>query len=272
MKPLSLLSHYFLHMHKWLIFSSLIFSLISLSLSQNVNPYEKHKIRVKFKREDRSKLKRNTQFNSPNLRNNKSGITTIDRINNKHAVKKVRQLHHTRRAGLVKKHEKYDMDLWYEIEVDDEVTAALIAEYQADEHILIAEPIYQAVLTNHHTIAQTTASMNDPKFVEQWHYENTGQTGGTVDADIDLEEAWDIETGDESVIVAIMDAGIQVDHEDLAEAMWVNEVEANGIAGVDDDGNGYIDDIHGYNFYNYSGEITTHYHCLLYTSPSPRDA
>ena len=225
-----------------------------------MNAYDKHKIRVKFKREDRNRLKRNTQNSSANLRNNRSGINSIDQINRKHTVKHVRQLHHTKRASLVKKHEKYDIDLWYEIEVEDEVTAELIAEYQADEHILIAEPIYEAVLTDHNSLAATSAIVNDPKFAEQWHYENTGQTDGTVDADIDLEAAWGIETGDESVIVAIMDAGIQVDHEDLADAMWVNEAEANGIAGVDDDGNGYIDDINGYNFYDYQGEITTHYH------------
>ena len=243
-----------------LFFLSFIFSLFTIGVSQNLNPYDKHKIRVKFKRDDRNRLKRNIQSSTANLRNNRSGIRSIDQINKKHIVKNLRQLHHTKRAGLIKKHEKYDMDLWYEIEVEDEVTAELIAEYQADEHILIAEPIYEAVLTDHNTLAETTAVVNDPKFAEQWHYENTGQTDGTVDADIDLEAAWGIETGDESVIVAIMDAGIQVDHEDLAEAMWVNKAEANGIEGVDDDGNGYIDDINGYNFYNYQGEITTHYH------------
>ena len=65
-------------------------------------------------------------------------------------------------------------------------------------------------------------------------------------ADIDLFEAWKTTAGDPAVIVAIMDGGVQWDHPDLAANMWVNEAELNGVPGVDDDGNGYRDDIHGY--------------------------
>ena len=90
---------------------------------------------------------------------------------------------------------------------------------------------------------------NDPFFVQQWSLHNTGQTGGTADADIDALEAWDVEVGSSDVVVAIVDSGIDFNHPDLVDNIWTNsgEVPDNGN---DDDGNGYIDDVHGYDFHN----------------------
>ncbi len=90
---------------------------------------------------------------------------------------------------------------------------------------------------------------DDPKFVEQWGLHNTGQSGGVPDADIDAVEAWNAGTGSRDVVVAVIDTGVQYLHDDLAANIWTNpgEVVNNGI---DDDGNGYIDDVHGYDFYN----------------------
>ena len=95
---------------------------------------------------------------------------------------------------------------------------------------------------------------NDTLFPNMWGLNNTGQTGGTVDADIDAPEAWDIATGSEEIIVSICDSGVFYEHVDLADNMWTNEAELNGTAGVDDDNNGYIDDIHGYDFANNDAE------------------
>ncbi len=106
--------------------------------------------------------------------------------------------------------------------------------------VMYAEPNY------HISIA---AVPNDPDFSQLWGMNNVGQTGGTVDADIDAVEAWDVTTGDQPVVVAVIDSGVDYNHPDLADNIWTNpgEIPNNG---VDDDNNGYIDDIHGYDFAN----------------------
>ena len=90
---------------------------------------------------------------------------------------------------------------------------------------------------------------NDPMFNDLWGLHNTGQTGGTPDADIDAPEAWDIETGDGNVVIAVIDTGVDYNHSDLASNMWVNESETPNN-GVDDDGNGFVDDVYGWDFCN----------------------
>jgi Ca2+-binding RTX toxin-like protein/subtilisin family serine protease len=83
----------------------------------------------------------------------------------------------------------------------------------------------------------------------QWGMENTGQFGGTVDADIDAEAAWDRTTGSSHTVVAIIDTGVDYTHPDLAPNMWVNPGEVAGD-GIDNDANGFVDDIHGFDFFN----------------------
>jgi thermitase len=94
---------------------------------------------------------------------------------------------------------------------------------------------------------------NDPELGKLWGLKNVGQEDsekkiGIVGIDIAAEKAWDIETGSDKVVVAVIDTGIDYTHPDLIDNVWTNEAEANGQAGVDDDGNGYIDDVHGMNF------------------------
>lgn len=90
---------------------------------------------------------------------------------------------------------------------------------------------------------------NDPLFAQQWHLNNTGMSGGTPDADIDAPEAWDITMGDPSVIIADLDGGFDVTHPDLIPNLWTNPGEIPGN-GRDDDGNGFVDDINGWDFVN----------------------
>ncbi len=100
---------------------------------------------------------------------------------------------------------------------------------------------------------------DDPMLMYQWHYDNVGNTAiaPTVreGADINVRDAWGLTGGDPEVIVAVLDRGVQYNHPDLEANMWVNGAERDGIPGFDDDGNGFVDDIYGYNFVS-DGPIT----------------
>ncbi len=99
--------------------------------------------------------------------------------------------------------------------------------------------------------AQSTP--NDPRYGDLYGLHNTGQSGGTVDSDIDAPEAWQVSTGSRDIIVGVVDTGIDYNHPDLAANMWVNPGEIAGN-GIDDDGNGFVDDVHGYDFANDDGD------------------
>ena len=101
---------------------------------------------------------------------------------------------------------------------------------------------------------------NDPQYNQQWQYDNNGSNGGTPDADIDAPEAWDITTGGitadgDTIVVAIVDDGVNLNHPDLQGNLWKNYAEIPGN-GIDDDGNGYIDDFNGWNSEGNNGTIT----------------
>ncbi|MEM5531262.1 S8 family serine peptidase [Pseudoalteromonas arctica] len=116
-----------------------------------------------------------------------------------------------------------------------------LKSHQAIEYV---EPDYRVSIAS---------APNDPRFDELWGLNNEGQTGGTADADIDAVEAWTISTGSRDVVVGVIDTGIDYSHSDLASNMWVNTSEIAGD-GIDNDGNGFIDDIHGINAITNSGD------------------
>ena len=172
---------------------------------------------------------------------------------------------------------RYGFHLWYDIRFDEDVPVSRaqdgISSLPGVAHV---QPIYRIVpLDNGRGIPgemvyrpaaigaarPSDEPFDDPGLPQQWHYNNEGSIRRAVEgADIDLFEAWKTTAGDPAVIVAIMDGGVQWDHPDLAANMWTNEAEMNGTPGVDDDGNGYVDDIYGWNYYTDSGTITQHFH------------
>ncbi|GAH55928.1 unnamed protein product, partial [marine sediment metagenome] len=109
------------------------------------------------------------------------------------------------------------------------------------------------VYAEHNYIAEAFQSIpDDPKFTELYGLNNTGQTGGQADCDIDAPEAWEYFTGSPDMVIAVIDTGIDYNHQDIAANMWHNSGEIPGN-GIDDDGNGYVDDYYGYDFYNNDG-------------------
>ncbi|MBW1807034.1 MAG: S8 family serine peptidase [Deltaproteobacteria bacterium] len=119
-----------------------------------------------------------------------------------------------------------------------ETVETAVARLSKDPRIAYAEPNYKIRLLN---------VPNDPRYDECYGMHNTGQTGGTADADIDAQEAWDISIGSYNVVVAVLDTGVDYTHPDLVDNMWTNENEIAGN-GQDDDNNGYIDDVRGWDF------------------------
>jgi subtilisin family serine protease len=120
----------------------------------------------------------------------------------------------------------------------------------SDPRIRYVEPNY---------VVSAAVVPNDPSFGQLYGMHNTGQTGGTPDADIDAPEAWDVQTGSSSVVVGVTDSGIDFSHPDLAAQQWVNTGENCGSSdptapcadrtdGADDDGNGFVDDWRGWDF------------------------
>ena len=137
---------------------------------------------------------------------------------------------------------------------------SIVSEYSSLSEVVFAEPNYIINLEkeplNLPLSISTTLNVfksnfytNDPHFNKQWSLENTGQLKGTPDCDIDALEAWGIETGDSDIVISVIDTGIDINHSDLKNNIWINEDE-NASNGIDDDGNGFVDDYMGWDFVN----------------------
>jgi subtilisin family serine protease len=152
----------------------------------------------------------------------------------------------------------------YKLPQGMEVQAALTL-LRDDPRVAYAEPNYYA---------RPTIDPNDPSFPVQWGLNNTGQAvsgvSGVPDADIDGPEAWNLNTGHSGIVIAVIDTGVDILHPDIKPNLWVNTGELDGFAsidtwqpnGLDDDGNGYVDDIVGWDFFfnvnNPNDEVSGH--------------
>ncbi len=142
------------------------------------------------------------------------------------------------------------MNIWL-VTFDEQQISGIAALKSVKQH-----PDVHNVQFNHFVTRRNTIP-NDTQYTTQWALNNLGQTGGIVDADIDAPEAWDISTGgqtatSEDIVIAVIDGGVDLDHPDLN--FWKNTGEIPGNS-IDDDGNGYVDDVDGWNAYQSSGNI-----------------
>ncbi|GEM_PF-1770301 len=200
------------------------------------------------------------------------GIEELDSLNTVFGVSTLKRVF-PYSEKFNKRHRDHGLHRWYEVRLNTSVFSPMqcASSFENCSFISHAETVLEKDFNdgwsedfdNHisNTVSPGLLEVtDDPLFDQQWHYNNTGQTGGTPGADIDLQSAWDIQMGRPEVLVAIIDGGLDVDHEDLISNVWINEAEKEGVPGVDDDGNGYIDDINGYGFGDRRGQISPHYH------------
>ncbi|MHC1704949.1 MAG: S8 family serine peptidase [Tenuifilaceae bacterium] len=198
-----------------------------------------------------------------------TGIKSLDNLNITYSVTEMKRVfpYSPKSEEKLKKH---GLDQWYELSVNSKFDSkTIVNQYSKLPEVSIAEPIHEKKLIEPGTPVKVETSnvnsgksepFNDPYLPRQWHYNNTGQTGYVAGADINLYEAWQVTTGSSKVIVSVHDQGVQYNHEDLENNMWVNDAELKGKPGIDDDGNGYTDDIYGFNFADNMGSITSGYH------------
>jgi len=131
------------------------------------------------------------------------------------------------------------------LRVEQDLASSFAGALAAEETFAYVEPDYELRLQQ---------SPNDPFYAPlQYALENTGQTldsqPGAVGADIDAEAAWQVTTGDQEFVIAVIDGAIDWSHPDLSANVWTNEEEIPDN-GVDDDANGYVDDVHGWDFFD----------------------
>ena len=162
---------------------------------------------------------------------------------------------------------KYGLDQWYVVEFDaqtrPEAMAARLAalkQVKAVQYSRFIEPVTRAeampfempVITKTEDTPAPDAlfPFDDPHNKYQWNLVNNGGLidGAMAGADVGVKDAWKLTAGDPSVVVAVFDCAVAYRHEDLKDAVWQNEKEKNGQSGVDDDGNGFVDDTYGFNF------------------------
>jgi len=156
----------------------------------------------------------------------------------------------------IERQKKAGLHLWFDVRYNESVPTTKASEQiLSSAEIRLAEPVYK--------MQPMQVQMNDPEFSRfQWHYNNVGEYGFRPGIDIGLVEAWNKfgVFGNSEVIIAVVDSGVEYSHEDLNANMWVNEAELDGVEGVDDDGNGYKDDVHGFNFVTSSAKINSDSH------------
>lgn len=176
----------------------------------------------------------------------------------------------TSTPGKEELEKRFGLDRWYEVFLREEADAEEIArEMSADSRVRYIQFDVEytkasdcVVIPAEEKPATKAAGdvFDDPMLSSQWNYINKGNTSISKTiykgADINVADVWSkLTTGDNSIVVAVIDEGVKNTHPDLKDNIWTNSKEIAGN-GIDDDGNGYVDDVYGYNFVNNTGTIS----------------
>lgn len=170
------------------------------------------------------------------------------------------------------------LNVWYTIWFESNIEIPFTTSHDRN-FIEFAEPVFKLKIEDHEVCVARNLRLknasgsffNDPYFFKQWDLYNEGVTGNyqTISAekvissipgaDVNILPAWAEETGNPNVVIAVVDGGIDINHEDLRDNLWINEDEIPHN-GIDDDNNGYVDDVYGFNFVDETGVIAPHDH------------
>lgn len=230
------------------------------------NDVVKGRMRIKLSEEPTDKVQVRSTGNAV-----QTGISVLDRSAATYGITRMERTfpyagkfeERTRKEGL---------HLWYDVWFSEDVaTTRAVGEISMLDGIQTATPVLKVVSTASEpdpvyktTIKNLTRNadlpFNDEYLSWQWSYYNPGnQPWQVAGADIRLSEVWEQYNGHPDIIIAIVDGGIALNNPDLQANLWVNTKETDGN-GIDDDDNGYVDDIYGYNFVSETSTITPHRH------------
>lgn len=181
-----------------------------------------------------------------------TGIPSVDKLNKLYRVNKIQRVFELNN-GDADIYRKLEMSKIYVFWFDENIDSYNVVDgYSKDENIEYSEPVFTGFAAGQKEISENLFP-NDTYFSMQWYLNNKGNinpsSGGVAKKgeDINVIKAWDVEQGSDALIVAILDSGIEDESPDLKGRLWFNkgEIPNNGI---DDDGNGYVDDYKGWDF------------------------
>lgn len=168
-------------------------------------------------------------------------LPEVGRLNSRNQAVQVRPVFRTPER-FQERHRSFGLDRWIEIEFANVFNIPVLqSEYLAASGVEWAEPVYTKLTLDDSDFP------NDSLFPQQWSLNNTGQGGGTLGADISMKAAWGFSTGDPSVVVLVVDSGINSSHPDLTESLWINPNPGSE--------NGYDGDLNGWNFAQDNSDI-----------------
>ena len=211
-----------------------------LYLKENIDTYHPNQLLIKFK---------NNIISINSTDNDILNFFKSKNINHliKNRISEITPLFNEKEALNSQVYNKLELGNIYKLSFSDgiENIEQIIKKLMNTEFFEYVEPNYTGLTGGNRF------EVNDPLFYKQWSLNNSGiypiEHPGIADADIDMEEGWDIERGSDEIIIGILDSGCNLNHPDFSERIWENQNEIPNN-NLDDDNNGYVDDYNGWNF------------------------